>query len=38
MTMKNNALSFRIGEKVVYPTHGVDEIPAIQQQDDEAAA
>jgi CarD family transcriptional regulator len=33
MTMKNNALSFRIGEKVVYPTHGVGEITAIEEQE-----
>ena len=33
MTEKNNALSFKVGEKVVYPTHGVGEITAIEEQE-----
>jgi CarD family transcriptional regulator len=33
MTTKNNALVFRIGEKVVYPAHGVGVITAIEDQE-----
>ena len=33
MTMKNNALSFKVGEKVVYPSHGVGEITAVEEQE-----
>ncbi|MBM6582214.1 hypothetical protein ILT44_18590 [Microvirga sp. BT689] len=33
MTTKNNALSFEIGETVVYPSHGVGEITAIEEQE-----
>lgn len=33
MTMKNNALAFRINEKVVYPAHGVGVITAIEEQE-----
>ncbi len=33
MTEKNNALSLKVGEKVVYPTHGVGEITAIEEQE-----
>jgi CarD family transcriptional regulator len=33
MTTKNNALSFEIGETVVYPAHGVGVITAIEKQE-----
>ena len=33
MTMKNNALTFHIDEKVVYPAHGVGVITAIEEQE-----
>jgi CarD family transcriptional regulator len=33
MTTKNNALSFRAGETVVYPGHGVGVITAIEEQE-----
>ena len=33
MTSKNNALTFQIGEKVVYPAHGVGVITAIEEQE-----
>ena len=33
MTTKNNALSFKVGETVVYPSHGVGEITAIEEQE-----
>ena len=33
MTSKNNAPTFRIGEKVVYPAHGVGVITAIEEQE-----
>ena len=33
MTTKNNALAFRINEKVVYPAHGVGVITAIEEQE-----
>ncbi len=33
MMTKNNALSFKVGEKVVYPTHGVGEITAVEEQE-----
>jgi CarD family transcriptional regulator len=33
MTTKNNALSFEIGETVVYPSHGVGEITGIEEQE-----
>ena len=33
MMTKNNALSFKVGEKVVYPTHGVGEITAVEAQE-----
>jgi CarD family transcriptional regulator len=33
MTTKNNALSFKIGETVVYPAHGVGVITAIGEQE-----
>ncbi|WP_262267709.1 MULTISPECIES: CarD family transcriptional regulator [Microvirga] len=33
MTKKNNALSFEIGETVVYPAHGVGVITAIEEQE-----
>jgi CarD family transcriptional regulator len=33
MTAKNNALSFEIGETVVYPAHGVGVITAIEAQE-----
>ena len=33
MTTKNNALAFRIDEKVVYPAHGVGVITAIEEQE-----
>jgi CarD family transcriptional regulator len=33
MTSKNNALTFQIGEKVVYPAHGLGVITAIEEQE-----
>ena len=33
MTTKNNALSFEIGEAVVYPAHGVGVITGIEEQE-----
>jgi len=33
MTTKNNALTFQIGEKVVYPAHGVGVITAMEEQE-----
>ena len=33
MTSKNNAPTFQIGEKVVYPAHGVGVITAIEEQE-----
>ncbi len=33
MTMKNNAVPFEIGETVVYPSHGVGVITAIEEQE-----
>ena len=33
MSTKNNALPFKIGETVVYPSHGVGEITAIEEQE-----
>ena len=33
MTSKNNAPTFQIGEKVVYPAHGVGVITAIEKQE-----
>ncbi|MEE1655518.1 CarD family transcriptional regulator [Microvirga sp. CF3062] len=33
MTTRNNKLPFKIGEAVVYPSHGVGEITAIEEQE-----
>src|SRR4051794_21032855 len=33
MTTKNNALTFQIDEKVVYPAHGVGVITAVDEQE-----
>ena len=33
MTTKNKALSFELGETVVYPSHGVGEITGIEEQE-----